>query len=249
MVRLSKHSLFCLEGEFVMLFYICLVLGLINLILFLVQRRPQVSLRVLFFKTTTSCLMILASLAAYYENKASCSLELALLFFAGSVCGLLGDIWLDAKYIFPSEKNGLLKAGFISFLIGHIFYSVAMFITYGVSTLSIICGVVGALSAPLTCMVTEKLFKADFGKDKLISVVYTGVLTFTTGVSLAVAIENNFDLSSLVRFIGMVLFLGSDAVLARVYFCEGQNTRVNVVINHALYYLAQFSLATSLFVS
>ena len=61
------------------------------------------------------------------------------------------------------------------------------------------------------------------------------------------AIENNFDASSLVRFIGMVLFLGSDAVLAKVYFCKGQNTRVNVVINHALYYLAQFALATSLF--
>jgi hypothetical protein len=122
-----------------------------------------------------------------------------------------------------------------------------MFITYGISSLSIICGAIGALSAPLTCLFTEKVFKADFGKDKLITIIYTGVLTFTTGISLAIAIENNFDSSSLVRFIGMALFLGSDAVLAKVYFCKGQNTRVNVVINHALYYMAQFSLATSLF--
>ncbi len=229
-----------------MLFYICLVLGIINLILFLAQRKPEVSLKVLFFKTTTSALFILASFAAFYENE-NCPQKLALLFFAGAVCGLLGDIWLDAKYIFPSEKNGLLKAGFISFLIGHIFFITGMFITYGVSTVSIICGVVGALSAPLSCLFTEKVFKANFGKDKLITVIYTGVLTLTTGISLGVAIDNSFDASSLVRFIGMVLFLGSDAVLAKVYFCEGQNTRVNVVINHALYYLAQFSLATSLF--
>ena len=113
--------------------------------------------------------------------------------------------------------------------------------------LSVICGVVGALIAPVSCILTEKVLKADFGKDKLISMVYTGVLMLTTGISLAIAIENNFDASSLVRFIGMALFLGSDAVLAKVYFCEGQNTRVNVVINHALYYLAQFALATSLF--
>jgi hypothetical protein len=91
------------------------------------------------------------------------------------------------------------------------------------------------------------VFKADFGKDKLITEIYTAVLTLTTGVSLGIAIENGFDISTLVRFVGFALFLGSDAVLAKVYFCKGQNTRVNVVINHALYYLAQFALATSLF--
>lgn len=229
-----------------MLFYVCLALGIINLILFLAQRKPEVSLKVLFFKTTTSALFILTAFSAFYEND-NCLEKLALLFFAGAVCGLLGDIWLDAKYIFPSEKNGLLKAGFISFLIGHIFFITGMFITYGVSTISIICGVVGAIGAPFSCILTEKLFKADFGKDKLISIVYTSVLMLATGISLGIAIDNKFDASSLVRFIGMALFLGSDAVLAKIYFCEGQNTRVNVVINHALYYLAQFLLATSLF--
>ncbi len=229
-----------------MLFYVCLALGIISLIAFLVQRKPAVSLKVLLFKTVTSVLFILTAFSAFYENS-NCPKGLALLFFAGAVCGLLGDIWLDAKYIFPSEKNGLLKAGFISFLIGHIFFVAGMFITYGVSTISIICGVVGAIGAPFFCILTEKLFKADFGKDKLISVVYTSVLMLATGISLVIVIDNNFDLSSLVRFIGMALFLGSDAVLAKVYFCKGQNTRVNVVINHALYYMAQFSLATSLF--
>ncbi len=231
-----------------MLFYICLVLGVVNLILFLVQRKPQVSLRVLFFKTTTSCFMILTALAAYYENQ-SCSLELALLFFAGCVCGLLGDIWLDAKYIFPTEKNGLLKAGFISFLIGHIFYSGAMFITYGVSTLTIICGIIGIVFGPVSCWFTEKTMKANFGSSKLISVVYTSVLAFTTGVAIAIAIENNFKLFSLLRVVGMVLFIASDGVLAQIYFCENKNTRINVVVNHALYYGAQFLMASSLFVS
>jgi len=229
-----------------MLFYVCLALGIISLVMFLAQRKPEVSLKVLLFKTVTSVLFILTAFSAFYSNE-NCPKELALLFFAGAVCGLLGDIWLDAKYIFPSEKNGLLKAGFISFLIGHIFFITGMFITYGVSTLSIICGAVAALSAPFSCALTEKLFKANFGKDKLISIVYTGVLMLATGISLGIAIDNNFDASSLVRFIGFALFLGSDAVLAKVYFCKGQNTRVNVVINHALYYLAQFALATSLF--
>lgn len=232
-----------------MLFYICLALGIVNLIMFLAQRKPEVSLRVLFFKTTTSCFMILTALAAYYENRASCDLELALLFFAGCVCGLLGDIWLDAKYLFPSEKNGLLKAGFISFLIGHVFYSFAMFITYGVSTLTLICGIIGIAFGPFSCWFTEKTMKANFGKSKLISVVYTAVLGFTTGIAIAFAIESNFALFSILRVVGMVLFFASDAVLAQIYFCENKNTRVNVVLNHALYYVAQFLMASSLFVS
>jgi uncharacterized membrane protein YhhN len=232
-----------------MLFYICLVLGIINLIMFLVQRKPKVSLRVLFFKTTTSCFMILTALSAYYENRSSCSLELALLFFAGCVCGLLGDIWLDAKYIFPSEENGLLKAGFISFLIGHIFYSFAMFITYGVSTLSLICGVIGIVFGPFSCWFSEKTMKVNFGKSKLISVVYTSVLTFTTGIAVAIAIENDFELFAILRVIGMILFVASDGVLAQIYFSENKNTRANVVINHGLYYVAQFLMASSLFVS
>ena len=246
MVRLSKHSPNVFKGEFWMLFYVCLALGIISLVVFLAQRKPEVSLKVLLFKTVTSVLFILTAFAAFYSN-ANCPKPLALLFFAGAVCGLLGDIWLDQKYLFPKEEHGLLYSGFISFLIGHLFFIAGMFITYGVSKLAIICGVIGALIAPLSCFFTEKVFKADFGKDKLITEIYTAVLTLTTGISLGVAIENGFDAPSLVRFIGFALFLGSDAVLAKVYFCKGQNTRVNVVINHALYYLAQFALATSLF--
>lgn len=231
-----------------MSFYICLALGIISLILFLIQRKPAVSLKVLFFKTVTSGFVILTAFAAFYENK-SCPQELALLFFAGCVCGLLGDIWLDAKYIFASEENGLLKAGFISFLIGHVFYSFAMFVTYGVSLLTIICGVVGIAFGPFSCWFTEKTMKAEFGKSKLISLVYTAVLGFTTGVAVAVAIENNFEFFSILRVIGMVLFFASDAVLAQIYFCKNQNTRMNVVINHLLYYGAQFLVASSLFIS
>lgn len=229
-----------------MMFYICLSLGLISLVVFLSQRKPEVTLKVLLIKAVTSVLFILTYFAAFYENE-NCKQSFALLFFAGAVCGLLGDIWLDEKYMMKSEEKGLLNAGFISFLIGHLFFIAAMFSAFKVTMLTVICGVIGAVVGVLSCFATEKVLKANFGEAKLISLIYTGILTFTTGVSLAVAINNNFDLASLVRFIGMLLFLASDAVLAKVYFCEGQNTRINVVINHALYYLAQFSLATSLF--
>ena len=88
-----------------MIFYICLALGLISLVVFLAQRKPEVTLKVLLFKTVTSVLFILTAFSAFYANE-NCNKILALLFFAGAVCGLLGDIWLDAKYIFKSEEKG-----------------------------------------------------------------------------------------------------------------------------------------------
>lgn len=249
MVRLSKHSLSDKKGDLLMLFYICLALGIISMVLFLIQRKPATSLRVLFFKTATSSFMILTFISAFYENRESCSLELALLFIAGAVCGLLGDIWLDEKYIFPTEKSGLLKAGFISFLIGHIFYSSALIFTYGISMVTVICCAIGVIVGPVSCFVNEKTMGVNFGRVRLLSYVYTTFLTFTTGLVTGLCIEGGFDTASLLRLIGMVLFLASDAVLAQIYFVENKNTRINVVVNHALYYCAQFAIASSLFFS
>ncbi|MBR2876053.1 MAG: hypothetical protein IKC01_02845 [Clostridia bacterium] len=230
-----------------MLFYICLSLGVISLILFLAQRKPEVSLKVLLFKTATSGFFILTAFAAAYENP-DCSKTMSHLFFAGAVCGMLGDIWLDAKYLFPSEESGLLKAGFISFLIGHVFYITAMLTTYGISTLYIIFAIFGFVAGAISCVVTEKVMKADFGKSKLISIIYTSVLAGAMGISAATALKTDFSWFSLFMSTGMGLFLASDIVLARIYFCKGGNTRLNVVVNHALYYVAQFIIASSLFV-
>jgi energy-coupling factor transporter transmembrane protein EcfT len=94
-----------------MFFYVCLAIGLVSLVVFLSQRKPEVTLRVLLVKAVTSVLFILTSFAAFYENE-NCSTALALLFFAGAVCGLLGDIWLDAKYIFKTEEKDSLYQTF-----------------------------------------------------------------------------------------------------------------------------------------
>ena len=45
---------------------------------------------------------------------------------------------------------------------------------------------------------------------------------------------------------GSVLFTLSDLVLSSIYFKEGGNTKSNVIINHVLYYAAQFTFASTL---
>ncbi len=45
---------------------------------------------------------------------------------------------------------------------------------------------------------------------------------------------------------GGILFLLSDLVLSGTYFGEGKNKPSYVVVNHALYYGAQFCIASSI---
>ncbi len=245
MVKFTYHILIMLGGGLFMYFYISLALGIISLGLFLVLRKPEVKLKALFSKSVTSVMFITTAVAAFYENE-NCPTLLALLFVVAGVFGLLGDVWLDMKYLTKEHSYGFLKAGFIFFLVGHIFYSVAVLLHYEITKWILICSVIGLIVSTSACVFTEKLFKANYGKAKLITIVYTAVLGITTGIYGGVMIGEGFDTSSVLRFAGMVFFLLSDAVLAKIYFCKDQATQFNITLNHFLYYVAQFSLAISL---
>ncbi len=229
-------------------FYISLVLGIISLIMFLVFRKPKVTLKALFSKSVTSILFIITAVTAFYANE-NCPDSLALLFIIAGVFGLMGDVWLDAKYLTKEYEAGFLKAGFSFFLVGHIFYSTAMLLNFDITVFHLICGGIGVFIGLIACPFTEKFMKANFGKSKLISIVYTAILGLTAGIAGAVMISGGFKFDAILRFAAMVLFFLSDAVLAKIYFCENQATKFNITLNHLFYYAAQFLLSASLFVS
>ena len=50
-------------------------------------------------------------------------------------------------------------------------------------------------------------------------------------------------------YAGMILFLASDGVLGKIYFSNKEKDRTSrfyIVLNHALYYAAQFLIAMSI---
>ena len=58
---------------------------------------------------------------------------------------------------------------------------------------------------------------------------------------------NHFDVMTLnIMFVGLVFFLISDLILSGTYFGEGKDRPVDVITNHAAYYIAQFIIATSI---
>ena len=227
--------------------YFFLIFGIIAAIIFNVLRKPQVTLNVVVIKGVTSLCFIFTALFAFVGNP-DCPAYLGAFTVAGACFGLIGDIVLDLKYLYKSDADKFLNIGFISFLIGHLFYAAGMIYTYGyniyVFGFTALCVVCGALFA----VVAEKIMKYKYGKFKLITILYTAVLNATFGMAFAYAVAKP-GAHSIVITVGLFFFLLSDLILSGTYFSQKEkdrNNRVTVVLNHSAYYIAQFLIASSL---
>lgn len=235
------------------LFCCFLGLGLVSLILFLTKRKAEVTLGVATLKTVTSLFFIFAALAAASVNDA-CPRYFALFMAGGAVFGLLGDLTLDLKYVYPNDSGYYLKCGFLSFLLGHVCYSTGLIILYYRSAIDrplVVFGVAAlvCVGTILFTLTTENLLGVRYGGSKPITCVYMAFLGFTLGLSLGLAIATHFSTQTLIMLVGMVLFIGSDAVLSGIYFSldeKKRTSRPSIIINHTMYYIAQFLIALSI---
>ena len=224
-------------------FYAALAAGIAAVVVFLVLRVKYGGLKGLYSKAIASFFFLLTALSAAAVNPGH-EVYAGLIVF-GLVLGLSGDIWLDLKWIYEKDMEKFLNAGFIAFMIGHVFYIGAIYKFAGnwsvlTAVLPIIISVVVAIG---NVIVSEKLLKLKFGKFRTIVGVYTFFMTFA--VSAVAMLNNSFAKQWVLTAVGGILFILSDAVLSNMYFKEGGNTKPNVVINHTLYYAAQFIIASS----
>lgn len=222
---------------------IIIVLGLISLTFFLITKVKAYSYKAVVIKGITSLLFV--SLGIYgliYMNFRILS------FFVvpGLILGLLGDIFLDLKYV-EKERDFLYTVlGFIVFGLGHICYVTGMFLEFytNQSVLYIIIPLVlGVGSAPLT-MLVGKFIKADYGKLYWIAFSYAICLFSTLFTSFSLWMMSGFKVITLLLiFIGALLFVISDLILNMTYFTEGHEKPFDIISNSVTYYLAQFLIA------
>ncbi len=163
----------------------------------------------------------------------------------GLVCGLLGDVWLDLKWIYLQDKDSYLYSGFIFFLLGHICFITAVFNASPYTPLSAVIAAVAALVIAVIAILLEKPLKMHYGKFKWIVFLYSLTLSMTMTMAMVTAVITHFQTMWVVMSVGGLLFLLSDLVLSGMYFGEGKNTKFNVVLNHSLYYAAQFIMAAT----
>ncbi len=238
------------KGEFVMdltlILYTCtLLLGFLSLTGFLFLRVKKTDVKSLMLKSVTSVMFILTGV---FLTIAKPSLYSALI-VAGLVCGILGDIWLDMKFMYRQDEGFLTKAGFASFTFGHFFYIAA--IIAGATQFKAVfipLALIVALIAGLVIYFGEKLMKLKYGEYKLIATLYGGLLFFVTALGFNCSVNGGINENKhlFIFFVGGVFFIISDIILSGTYFGKGKNRPVDIVTNHVTYYIAQFIIASSI---
>lgn len=225
------------------MYWALLVIGILATVVFLVLRVKRGGIAALYAKAAASLCFIATAVAATNENRSF--LGFGSFMTIGLVCGLLGDVWLDLKWIYLQDKDSYLYSGFIFFLLGHICFITAVFNASPYTPLSAVIAAAAALVIAVIAILLEKPLKMHYGKFKWIVFLYSLTLSMTMTMAMVTAVITHFQTMWVVMSVGGLLFLLSDLVLSGMYFGEGKNTKFNVVLNHSLYYAAQFIMAAT----
>lgn len=236
-----------------MLTYILLALGGISLAFFLLFRNKEGGIGPAILKTLTSLLFVATALSGAVNNyivtgnAAPEKLTFMALVVLGLVCGLIGDLTLDLKVTYKTlnvrHSDLYTYFGMAAFGVGHILYIVAVALFFGFSAWTIL--IAAAVTAGIFC-VSIFLIKMQFERFLIPAIAYTFLLTLFIAGTVAAGMIAGFAVAVILLVIGSALFLLSDLVLSMTYF-NGNESRVLIIINHVLYYAAQFLIALSLY--
>lgn len=232
-----------------MFYLIPLCIGFALLCVFLVFRVMQKRVIAVVFKGLTSLMFILTALVAFLVSKSPNAL-FATLVLVGLFFGLLGDVFLDLKFIILSKEDLYTILGFISFGIGHIFFLsglFASFYNFDMSVWYIIIPVIITLVLVVVTLLMEKFTKVRYQKMKPFVIIYGFILFLAVTMFMSVAIQSRWQITTVwVMAVSLIAFALSDLILNNTYFAPGFNTPAFVIFNHIFYYLAQFGIAISL---
>lgn len=233
-----------------MIFVILIVCGAAALLWYVHEKIKAYSVRAVLIKAVVSFFFVavgvfgLHALSVYGETN-----PVGVLIVLGLVCGLLGDIWLDLKYVFPEKDRVFTYAGFGAFGVGHVFYIGGMLVKYYTADayFYVLVAFILAIVVSIGNAALEKPMKLSYGDMKLTVIIY-GILLFATlFVSGALALAYGWrEVALNLLFAGAVLFTASDLVLSKTYFGEGHERPIDFILNYFTYYPAQFLIASSL---
>ncbi len=222
--------------------YLPIALGAVFLILFIAKCKNERSVGGVFLKNAVSIFFILTAAVGLIQNPSR--VEYGVMILVGLAFGMLGDIYLDQKWVYPNDMKKYLYAGFVSFGIGHLFYIPAMVRAAGIELKWLLIPAAAGLVVAVGNLLLEKPMKQNFGEYKAIVTVYGFILAFMAATAVTCAVLTGKK-TFIVFAAGGVFFLLSDLILSPMYFGEGKNTPMNFILNHVTYYLGQYLIAFS----
>ena len=229
--------------------YLSFAIGMCFLVAFMVMCNKKRSVLGVYIKNITSIFFILTAVTGAFNNTDMPDVwKYALPIVVGQVFGLMGDIYLDQKWLYPQHSDQYLNMGFISFGIGHFFYMGAMYTHAKFSVKDMLVPVVIGIIVTVVNLALEKPTKQKYGKFFAIVTVYCLILGTMLGTAFWAYIRTK-QISYLVYTIGAALFLLSDVILSPMYFAieNDRNTPFNFVLNHTTYYVGQYLIALTPF--
>ncbi len=219
--------------------YLLIALGFLLQALFIKVEHDEKYLLADILKGSASLIFVLIGYSAYLVTNFAFNRQLLI----GLIFGMVGDILLNLRYVFPKHGQKIFLVGILAFLIGHIMYLIAL-IPQARHVWIWYCILIGALAAAallayiFRTMEVKKAFK-------IFGVFYLGAVFIMTAIAIGIAIFTP-SRRAIVYAIGAVLFTASDVVLIFNTFSGVTKFSLRVT-NLTLYYLGQILIACSMF--
>ncbi len=224
--------------------------GLVLMAFYIREKLRSCSLRAAVLKSLVSAVFIALGICGWYASVLRGGSHIFAPFvITGLVFGLMGDIWLDLKYVYPADDRPFTYAGFAVFGVGHIFFVSGLLLQFqGEGALPYVgAGLVLGVISGIMVILLEKPMKLDYSGMRAIVLIYGMLLFSSVFVSGGLALYRGFRVKALnLFFIGAVSFSLSDLVLSGTYFGKGKDRPVDIIANYILYYGGQFMIAYSL---
>ena len=214
------------------------IFGMISLAFYIPEKLRGYTVRAVLMKSVVSLLFVAVAVSA------RSTAVLAPFIILGLVFGLLGDIWLDLKYVFPSYDSIFTYAGFSVFGIGHVLYCTGLLFQYGAGRY-LICSFVLAAATAGAVLLMEKMMKLSYGKMKPVVLIYSFLLFSTVFIAGGLLYVKREPALWFI-FIGIAFFAISDLILSGTYFGDGKKRPLDIISNYLFYYIGQFLIAYGL---
>ena len=191
---------------------------------------------VLFKGLTTVCCIVIAAIAVFHTTDK----HFAVLIMFGLFFGFLGDELLALRFVFTEKYSLFFLTGALSFLVGHVFYLIAL---YSIAPKAWIAAIPLLIIALILEMQSSKRHTLDMGKLFIPLAAYCAFVCFMGCTAVGSAIFN-FSLGTLLFAIAGVSFIISDSILSVQCFSGNPSNGKNRAL-HVFYWLAQLLIALS----
>ncbi len=227
--------------------YVLITLSLISIYFFLQQRLSNRMMEAVFLKTVASTGFLMTALVQLYNSDVQSGFSYMIM--VGLFFGVLGDIWLGLKWALKRYRSLFTLVGIFCFGCEHLTFLIAtwLFFGYTVPIFYMFIVFVVAIVASLFAILSGTYAGLRYRNFQGVAFVYAFLLLFSEFIFGLVAATNHFDIQPMNRMVvAGLFFILSNALVSHTYFGKRAIRPSDVYIEHGLYYLAQFIIASSI---